>query len=1563
MGSLNKEVLRSFIESECPRRLFWELGEDDPAWMREPRKHLLRESLRLHEPATQLGKDYERLVYEHALQDPRRVLAARGRSRDQALPSTPLTPALLLSLTETLQTQPELGFMLLLEHGWSVSERLWTDLFDLPHDARAPVQSPGQEVRPDMLLLQRPAPDEPRQAIDHEGRLIALDRDDLRCGLRVFDIKHTSEHSVGKKHFIELIFYARALALWLVEQGLKERAVVLADGHGIIPHLSSLGPSLTLDALLHEHAITTRWIECSPLWDQLERAARALYDARPTRVEDVELRLQPSCGYCAFERDCAQSLMGQGADRSSWDLRLLPTTSSDTASMLRAWGYQTLAQLDAQLLDDARVDQGPLYAEAPLLALKAKALLVDQPLPATPEHMGPHQSRFSIACPRAVDTCVFLDLEADPTQERVFALGVHLTSRLRQGSPETALAPAAQRWWSAWQRALERAPKPGDLPALRRSAAQLVDELGLDSPRPQDQDDPLATEGEDADDPARPSRRAVQEQIALALDTLRQHGDLEFKPDDRGGCRLEYTFCEVCLDDQPASERALAALAAKVLHAIILLCQGVEQTLSITRQRQLPWQDTPQPFTYSPDSAFFYWSSEQLEHIASLVERHLHALLDSQRDAPPIEHLLRWLAPADSGVRHAEQHTKLFNLRDVVESTTGQPHVINVTWHALDEARRLRYARQLAQAQGRPAPHTVAPADRVFWAEHFNHMDSAVWHRMRQERTSTRFFQLADELRKQLTKKLVALRMIWQDLSQEALREPRLDVKPKSTAELLQDRPEPWHPVARAWAMQARLEGAQQALRADHIRHDYPARSIAKLHAAEVTDLRLCSPAPDGKPRFGLTLRGRGQDARLSQGDHVALVWEQARRWASTSALQAEITSMIYDDALPGYHVELTQTPQSKLLERLRSYDVLRSQPPLYLYPVGSDLWSGRLADGRQSFLQAREQRLGVSWLGYRLAALAQLGPPAPMPPPPDQPLTLSAQEVLLYAPALLPSDQLQGPLRTTTWPAPDPSQQRAIRAALGSAVTCIQGPPGTGKSQTIAALIDEAFERAQDAPLRVLVMAASYDAMAVLSDKLRRQRGPDSPTRAAQIRQLFMRSRSRDPVMPDVPGLPHVVDVALWTQGSTPKLIIDGQELQLGRQRLEDVALSAQCVVFANAFTCAQLIKRRPDKNKTPIFFHESFGFDLIIIDEASQLQASALCAAALLSLDAPMTLSFEQGRPHDWDNPDLTRLKAMSAQPLTPSPQTRWVIVGDQHQLAPVQIMEPPRRLRKVLTSAFDYMLQAHELPAHQLQINYRSHQDIVEYTKRLGLYHGLEAAHLRRPLEPLAPCPDDLEPAWTRGVLAPELAVHALIHDRQHEASLSPLEAKLVVDLILAFYRQLQPQTPEQELDFWEDKVGVVSPHNAQGTRIINMLRVALRGVTHLDAERLDRALRQTIYSVEKFQGSDRALIIGSMGVSSVDQLRAEERFIYGLNRFNVLTSRARQKVILLCSRAYLDYIPSDRHVQAAAARIRSFALDLCDQRRELDVFDERGDALTLSWRWFTSHRPCAEDPPAP
>jgi hypothetical protein len=123
---------------------------------------------------------------------------------------------------------------------------------------------------------------------------------------------------------------------------------------------------------------------------------------------------------------------------------------------------------------------------------------------------------------------------------------------------------------------------------------------------------------------------------------------------------------------------------------------------------------------------------------------------------------------------------------------------------------------------------------------------------------------------------------------------------------------------------------------------------------------------------------------------------------------------------------------------------------------------------------------------------------------------------------------------------------------------------------------------------------------------------------------------------------------------------------------------------------------------------------------------------------------------------------------------------------------------------------------------------------------------------------------------------------------------------------------------------------------------------RVCSQLPPEELMDVIESTIYSVEKFQGSDRSFIIGTIGVSSTDQLFAEEEFLYNMNRFNVLVSRAKHKMLLICSKNYLSYVPNARDLMPVAHAIRQYAYDICKASTTMTVKSVGNQQLEIRWK---------------
>lgn len=283
-----------------------------------------------------------------------------------------------------------------------------------------------------------------------------------------------------------------------------------------------------------------------------------------------------------------------------------------------------------------------------------------------------------------------------------------------------------------------------------------------------------------------------------------------------------------------------------------------------------------------------------------------------------------------------------------------------------------------------------------------------------------------------------------------------------------------------------------------------------------------------------------------------------------------------------------------------------------------------------------------------------------------------------------------------------------------------------------------------------------------------------------------------------------------------------------------------------------------------------------------------------------------------------------------------TQIVIVGDYFQLPPVQPIEPPKKVEQILGSLYSYYVRYHGISQSQLRINYRSHPDIVEFTRQLSLYQNLKAHFNAIKLSLSCKLPSS-SPKWIKEIFKSERVVSTIIHEYEFEIAISPVEAFLISKILLYYWRSLNIKTIEEERKFWLESVGVVSPHNAQGRQILRQVFLEMTNkknrLTLLSDEELMKCLQATIYSVEKFQGSDRDLIIASVGISDKDHLKKEEEFIYDLNRFNVLTSRAKRKLIYICSRSFLEYIPHDKMLINYAAQTYKYAFEFCNQEKLL------------------------------
>src|SRR6185369_7624878 len=116
-----------------------------------------------------------------------------------------------------------------------------------------------------------------------------------------------------------------------------------------------------------------------------------------------------------------------------------------------------------------------------------------------------------------------------------------------------------------------------------------------------------------------------------------------------------------------------------------------------------------------------------------------------------------------------------------------------------------------------------------------------------------------------------------------------------------------------------------------------------------------------------------------------------------------------------------------------------------------------------------------------------------------------------------------------------------------------------------------------------------------------------------------------------------------------------------------------------------------------------------------------------------------------------------------------------------------------------------------------------------------------------------------------------------------------------------------TPDR---FWSNGVGVVTPHRAQQALVIARLQAVFPSAQH-------SSIRSAVDTVERFQGQQRDVIIATFALGDPDAISDEDEFLLSLNRFNVMASRARAKLIVLVSQEVVDHLSSDMEVLRGSA----------------------------------------------
>lgn len=454
------------------------------------------------------------------------------------------------------------------------------------------------------------------------------------------------------------------------------------------------------------------------------------------------------------------------------------------------------------------------------------------------------------------------------------------------------------------------------------------------------------------------------------------------------------------------------------------------------------------------------------------------------------------------------------------------------------------------------------------------------------------------------------------------------------------------------------------------------------------------------------------------------------------------------------------------------------------------------------------------------------------------------------------------------------PRQADAVSRAVGRRLSLLWGPPGTGKSRTAVSLLIALLAVSRGRKLRIAVTGPTWVAIENVAAEL-----PEAFAKAGigPVRHVRLASSraSAAGVHENLRG--HILAPSGAKDDKATKDL-----LGVLQARSEHVVLSGTAEQLARLVKIASEDKEAP---RAPLV-------DFMLVDEASQMDvAHAVVAFTALAEDACLT------------------------------------VVGDDLQMPPIHPVEPPEGGAHLVGSVYDfYRLYRSGHPGGgigptMLDVNYRSNAEIVDFFRNAGYGRDLRAAHpgLRIDLRP----PATAESAPSRAleaILDPGEPLVAIVHEDVFSSQRNEAEADLVSAMVAALYGRLGSleRTGEilDEAAFFREGVGVVTPHRAQQAAILE--RLGARLPPEVDRESMTAA----VDTVERFQGQQKAVMVASFGIGDADQIAAEEEFLFGLNRFNVIASRARAKLVVVMSRSLADHLPRDLAVLRGSRLLKGF-----------------------------------------
>lgn len=442
-----------------------------------------------------------------------------------------------------------------------------------------------------------------------------------------------------------------------------------------------------------------------------------------------------------------------------------------------------------------------------------------------------------------------------------------------------------------------------------------------------------------------------------------------------------------------------------------------------------------------------------------------------------------------------------------------------------------------------------------------------------------------------------------------------------------------------------------------------------------------------------------------------------------------------------------------------------------------------------------------------------------------------------------------------------------------------LQGPPGTGKSLALAhAVLRQSHQWIKQGHAKhTLVIAPSHRAVNATMEKVDKYK---YVMKNEMECDLFDSLRLVRVLSRDRTYRPETRTKVEFVNYNSPKEYNDGtDELDELRQdivrqgTLWDYSGDADSFIFFGTPSGGnRIIKKTFDETIRPTF-------DLFAVDEASMTTITDFVMAGSSTKDGARTLVAGDHRQlspiqkHEWDREDRRTIRE----------QVPYLSVMDLFRLLseddPFGEDDQFDEINRV--GSVDY-------PIDRLELTYRCDREVARILQELVYERdGIDYKSYLEEEPSAVSGKEDLAVSKTGKdavdvVLDKNSPIVVIVHQDSESQQSNALEAGIVDQLI-------------DPIDKTREEIGVITPHNAQRGRLIDILG--------------DDVPDGTVDTVDRFQGSERDVIILSSTVSDPDYIRKETEFILSPNRLNVALSRMKKKLIVIVSESLIKFIPSD------------------------------------------------------